>query len=109
MEKHAASDCPCGCGAGRVLPVRPRGFSGEGVRAGGRGRRRGAQLIVFPEAFIPAYPRGLSFGVVVGSRTAAGPPHLGALLGQCRGGPLPAVSALGGLRREAGGLRGRWA
>ncbi|MDR3051912.1 MAG: carbon-nitrogen hydrolase family protein [Oscillospiraceae bacterium] len=31
-----------------------------------------AQLIVFPEAFIPAYPRGLSFGFVVGSRTAEG-------------------------------------
>lgn len=26
----------------------------------------GAQLILFPEAFIPAYPRGLSFGTVVG-------------------------------------------
>jgi nitrilase len=33
---------------------------------------RGAQLILFPEAFIPAYPRGLSFGTVVGSRTTAG-------------------------------------
>ncbi len=32
----------------------------------------GARLILFPEAFIPAYPRGLSFGTVVGSRTAAG-------------------------------------
>ncbi len=32
----------------------------------------GAQLIVFPEAFIPAYPRGLSFGAVVGNRTHEG-------------------------------------
>ncbi|BDD86045.1 carbon-nitrogen hydrolase family protein [Desulfofustis limnaeus] len=31
-----------------------------------------AQLVVFPEVFIPAYPRGLSFGFVVGSRTEAG-------------------------------------
>ena len=31
-----------------------------------------ARLILFPEAFIPAYPRGLSFGTVVGSRTPAG-------------------------------------
>jgi len=30
------------------------------------------QLILFPEAFIPAYPRGLSFGMVVGSRTLEG-------------------------------------
>jgi nitrilase len=33
---------------------------------------QGAQLVLFPEAFIPAYPRGLSFGAVVGSRTRAG-------------------------------------
>ena len=33
---------------------------------------QGAQLILFPEAYIPAYPRGLSFGMAVGSRTAAG-------------------------------------
>ena len=32
----------------------------------------GAQLILFPEAFIPAYPRGLSFGTVVGSRSPQG-------------------------------------
>lgn len=31
-----------------------------------------AQLVVFPESFLPAYPRGLSFGSVVGSRTEAG-------------------------------------
>jgi nitrilase len=33
---------------------------------------QGSRLILFPEAFIPAYPRGLSFGIVVGSRSAAG-------------------------------------
>ncbi len=32
----------------------------------------GAQLVLFPEAFVPAYPRGLSFGVVVGSRSDEG-------------------------------------
>ncbi|MEH6942420.1 carbon-nitrogen hydrolase family protein [Bacillus sp. JJ722] len=31
-----------------------------------------AKIIVFPEAFIPAYPRGMSFGAVVGSRTDEG-------------------------------------
>jgi nitrilase len=34
--------------------------------------KMGADLILFPEAFIPAYPRGLSFGMVVGSRTDEG-------------------------------------
>lgn len=32
----------------------------------------GTQIILFPEAFIPAYPRGLTFGTVVGSRTEKG-------------------------------------
>jgi nitrilase len=34
--------------------------------------RDGAQLIVFPEAFVSAYPRGLGFGAVVGSRSDEG-------------------------------------
>ncbi len=33
---------------------------------------QGARLILFPEAFIPAYPRGLAFGTVVGSRSPVG-------------------------------------
>ncbi|NGQ93802.1 carbon-nitrogen hydrolase family protein [Brevibacillus sp. SYP-B805] len=33
---------------------------------------KGANLVVFPEAFIPAYPRGLTFGTKVGSRSPEG-------------------------------------
>ncbi len=33
---------------------------------------QGAKFVLFPEAFIPAYPRGLSFGAVVGSRSPEG-------------------------------------
>lgn len=33
---------------------------------------QGARLVLFPEAFVPAYPRGLSFGTVVGSRSPEG-------------------------------------
>jgi nitrilase len=33
---------------------------------------QGAELVLLPEAFIPAYPRGLGFGMVVGSRSPAG-------------------------------------
>ena len=32
----------------------------------------GARLVVFPEAFVSAYPRGLDFGARVGSRTPEG-------------------------------------
>lgn len=34
--------------------------------------RKGAQLVLFPEAFVSGYPRGLDFGAVVGSRTDQG-------------------------------------
>ena len=34
--------------------------------------RRGAQLVLFPEAFVSAYPRGLDFGAVVGARSEKG-------------------------------------
>jgi nitrilase len=33
---------------------------------------QGAQLVLFPETFVSGYPRGFSFGAVVGSRTAKG-------------------------------------
>lgn len=32
----------------------------------------GCDLLVFPESFIPGYPRGFDFGAKIGSRTAAG-------------------------------------
>jgi len=32
----------------------------------------GARLVLLPEAFVPAYPRGLGFGMVVGQRSDAG-------------------------------------
>ena len=41
---------------------------GLAVEAAGQG----AKIVLLPEAFIPAYPRGLSFGTVVGNRTHAG-------------------------------------
>jgi nitrilase len=33
---------------------------------------KGANIVVFPESFIPAYPRGLTFGATIGSRTLEG-------------------------------------
>ena len=34
--------------------------------------KEGCNLIVFPESFIPGYPRGFSFGATIGSRTPEG-------------------------------------
>lgn len=38
----------------------------------GEAAENGAQLIVFPESFVPCYPYGMSFGFAVGSRTGEG-------------------------------------
>lgn len=37
-----------------------------------KGRAAGCQLLLFPESFLPDYPRGLRFDAVVGRRTEAG-------------------------------------
>ncbi|CAM3700818.1 nitrilase-related carbon-nitrogen hydrolase [Kibdelosporangium persicum] len=37
-----------------------------------RAAEAGAELLVFPEAFIGGYPKGSTFGAVVGDRTVAG-------------------------------------
>jgi len=34
--------------------------------------RQGCKLLVFPESFVPGYPRGFDFGAKIGSRTDAG-------------------------------------
>ena len=31
---------------------------------------KGSKIVLLPEAFIPAYPRGFSFGMVIGNRSA---------------------------------------
>ena len=61
-----------------------------------------AQLILFPEAFIPAYPRGLGFGAVVGSRSEAGRRTWERYWANSVDVPGPAAQALGTAAREAG-------
>ena len=44
----------------------------KAVRLIGEAASRGAKLIVFPEAFITGYPKGLNYGLVVGARDPQG-------------------------------------
>jgi nitrilase len=62
----------------------------------------GAQLVLFPEAFIPAYPRGLSFGTVVGSRSPQGRLTWQRYWANAVDVPGPATETLGKAAREAG-------
>jgi nitrilase len=63
---------------------------------------QGAQLILFPEAFIPAYPRGLGFGTVVGSRSSAGRRTWERYWANAVDVPGPVTQALGAAARKAG-------
>ena len=40
----------------------------KAVRLIGEAATGGAKVILFPEAFIPGYPKGLHYGLVVGAR-----------------------------------------
>ncbi len=61
---------------------------------------RGAQLALFPEAFVSAYPRGLSFGAVVGSRSAEGREWFRRYWTSSLDVPGPDTDALGAIARE---------
>ena len=61
----------------------------------------GAKIILFPEAFIPAYPWGLSFGMVIGSRTPQGRKLWERYWSNAVELPGPAVEALSKAARQA--------
>ena len=63
---------------------------------------RDVDLILFPEAFIPAYPRGLGFGAFIGSRSAAGRRTYARYWANAIEVPGPATETLGKAAREAG-------
>jgi nitrilase len=62
---------------------------------------QGAKLVLFPEAFIPAYPRGLSFGAVVGNRSPEGRLTWQTYWSNAVDIPSPATQALGAAARQA--------
>jgi nitrilase len=56
---------------------------------------QGAKLVLFPEAFLSAYPRGMDFGAVVGSRTEKGRKDFQRYWESSVEVPGPAVDSLG--------------
>ena len=64
--------------------------------------RKGAQLVVFPEAFVSAYPRGLDFGAVFGARSEAGREQFRCYWESSVDVPGPAVEFLGRTAKKCG-------
>ena len=67
----------------------------------GRAAADGATLVVFPEAFVSAYPRGMTFGAVVGDRTPEGRDWFRRYWESSVEVPGPAVDMLSSIAREA--------
>lgn len=63
--------------------------------------RRGAQIAVLPEAFVPGYPKGLDFGARIGNRTAEGREDFRRYWDSAVDVPGPAVDALGEAAKSA--------
>ncbi len=64
--------------------------------------RTGADLVVFPEAFVSGYPKGSTFGAVVGSRSADGRDWYRRYYESAVDVPGPAVDLLGQIARQYG-------
>ncbi len=62
--------------------------------------RQGAELAVFPEAFVSAYPKGLDFGAVVGRRTRESRDHFRRYFESAVEVPGPDVDRMAKMARE---------
>ena len=62
----------------------------------------GVRVALLPEAFIPAYPKGLSFGAVVGQRSQPGRNNWQKYWHNAVDVPGPATEALGEAAQAAG-------
>jgi nitrilase len=62
----------------------------------------GAGLVLFPEAFVSGYPRGISFGTVIGDRTAEGRDHFRRYWESSVDIPGPAIDVLSDLASKLG-------
>src|SRR4051794_33099387 len=62
----------------------------------------GARLVVFPEAFVSCYPRGMTFGATIGARTSEGRAWFRRYWESSVDVPGPVVDRLRAIAREHG-------
>ncbi|MGV0625327.1 carbon-nitrogen hydrolase family protein [Mycolicibacter minnesotensis] len=67
-----------------------------------RAKAAGVEFLVFPEAFVGGYPKGLSFGAVVGSRTPEGRDEYVRYCASAVTVPGPETKQIGEFARESG-------
>ena len=106
LEEDKVSDCRSQVKAA-VVQAAPVSFDREATiqkacRLVAEAASQGAKLIVLPEAFVPAYPRGLGFGAVVGSRSDEGRRLWQRYWENAVDVPGPDTDTLGEAAREAG-------
>lgn len=87
--------------AGAVL-FDPESGTDKAVRLIGEAAATGAKMILFPEAFLTGYPKGLNYGVVVGAREAAGREEFRLYLDAAIAVPGPQTQRLGEAAAQAG-------
>ncbi len=93
----------------RVAAVQPRGFPFDSAAAvdclcalTAEAAAEGAELIIFPEAFVGGYPWGLAFGTSVGGRKPAGRRTFGRYHDAAIAVPGPETERIGRAAADAG-------
>src|SRR5918994_3158692 len=93
--------------AAAVVQAAPVGFDVEATlakvdRLTSEAAAGGAALVVFPEAFVSCYPRGITFGATVGARSLEGRAWFRRYCESSVVVPGPAVDRLGAIAHEQG-------
>src|SRR6266850_554812 len=63
--------------------------------------RGGAKLVVFPEAFVGGYPKGMQFGTSLGIRTSEGRDWFGRYFASAIGVPGPETERIGKVAKDS--------
>src|SRR6266516_624363 len=90
-----------------VVQAAPVAFDREATldrvaRWTGLASKTGAELVVFPEAFVSGYPKGADFGTVVGSRSPEGREWFRRYFESSIDVPGPAIDRLGEIAADQG-------